>query len=248
MKYKVIDEKYLTLIQNIKKYFTSATDTIWDKRNKINIVTFQKEPLLVKSFKIPHLINKVAYSFFRDSKAKRSYTHSLRILKYVPKPIGYVEVYRFGLLYESYFVSQKYVYDFTIREVLNSDNFPNKNEILKQLANFTYTLHQDNIEHIDYSLGNILIKKIDEKYYEFKIVDVNRMHFKELNIEERLANFSRLFVKSEDFDKLIIHYASFAGIDKVEALEIANRIALQQHKKRVLKQKFLKFPIAKFSS
>ena len=55
----------------------------------------------------------------------------IKIKDFTPKPIGYIEFYKFGLLDESYFVSEKFDYDFTIREPLLDINFPNKNEILK---------------------------------------------------------------------------------------------------------------------
>ena len=70
-----------------------------------------------------------------------------------------IEFYKFGLLDESYFVSEKFDYDFTIREPLLDINFPNKNEILKIFAKFTFQLHEVGIFHFDYSPGNILIKK-----------------------------------------------------------------------------------------
>jgi len=33
----------------------------------------------------------------------------------------------------------------------------------------------------------------------FKIVDINRMEFKELTLQERLKNFSQLWAKNDDF-------------------------------------------------
>ncbi len=62
---------------------------------------------VVKYFKIPYFINKIVYTFFKKSKAQKSYEYALKIKDFTPKPIGYIEFYKFGLLDESYFVSRK---------------------------------------------------------------------------------------------------------------------------------------------
>jgi len=160
MKLKVNETKYKELLTQVRDYFEAAENTVHKARNEIKIIPYQDASLVVKSFKIPHFINKIVYTFFRDSKAKKSYANRLKIINFVPKPIGYIEFTKFGLLYDSYFVSEEFKYDFTIREPLLDVNFIDKEEILKAFALFTYTLHEQNIFHLDYSPGNILIKKV----------------------------------------------------------------------------------------
>ncbi len=239
MKYEVNEKKYSTLIKNIHTHFSQAEETLWDKRNKINILHHEGEILTVKSFKIPHFINKIAYTFFRNSKAYRSYHNSLRILDFVPKPIGYVEFFRFGFLHDSYFICQKYEYDFTIREPLLDKDFPNKALLLKQFAKFTHTLHINGIAHLDYSPGNILVKEISENQYEFKIVDVNRMKFKIYTKKESLESFSKLWAVDEDLKSIIEAYAKLIDMNKEEALSIVLQ-ASQKHKNKKNFKKRLK--------
>jgi len=240
MKYKVSDKQYEVLVKGIRRYFSEATNSIWDKRNKIKIISFSSEEITIKSFKIPHFINKIAYTFLRDSKAQRSYENSLRIKAFVPKSIGYAEFKKFGLIHDSYFLCEKYAYDFTIRELLTQKDFKDKENIFDQFAAFTYALHQEGVEHLDYSPGNILIKKMSEGHYEFKIIDVNRMRFKRLTQEECLGNFSKLWAKAEDLEIIIKAYAKHAKIDTKKALQIAAE-ASQKHKdKKNFKKKMLK--------
>jgi len=239
MRYEVSDTLYSDLIQNIRVYFAEAKNSIWDKRNKIKIISYDKEKLTIKSFKIPHILNKIAYTFLRDSKAKRSYDNSMKILEFVPKPIGYVEYEKFGLLHDSYFVCEKYAYDFTIREVLLQNNFENRDNIFREFAAFTHALHCKGVVHLDYSPGNILIKKMSDDLYEFKIIDVNRMTFKELTLEERLENFSKLWAKNEDLKCIIIAYSQFIDMDEESAVSIA-RNASQKHKDKKNFKKRLK--------
>ena len=184
-------------------------------------------------------MNKIAYTFFRDSKAKRSYDNSMKILEFVPKPIGYAEYKKFGLLHDSYFLCEKYAYDFTIREPLIRDDFEDRENIFKQFSVFTHALHLKGVVHLDYSPGNILIKKMDDDTYEFKIIDVNRMQFKNLTDIECLENFSKLWAQDKDLSIIIDSYAKLIKMHADEAFNSAVK-ASQKHKDKKNLKKRLK--------
>ena len=238
MKYEVSDKRYIAFVEDIRGYFEEADCNIYKGRNKIKVLSFLEEDIVVKSFRIPHVINKIAYTFFRDSKAKKSYVNSLKILDFVPEPIAYAEFFKFGLLYDSYFLCKDFKYDFTIREVLLNEEFPDRENLLKDFAAFTYALHEEGIEHVDYSPGNILIKRSKEGYI-FKIVDVNRMHFLHLDNQKRLENFAKLWASDEDITTIAKAYAQKIEMDEKEAVEIA-LYASQKHKERKNFKKRLK--------
>ena len=199
-------KKFEYFLCNIKQFFKENSNTIHKARNELKVIEHENKKLIVKYFKIPHFINKVVYTFFKKSKAQKSYEYALKIKEFTPKPIGYIEFYKFGLLDESYFVSEKFDYDFTIREPLLDINFPNKNEIFKAFAQFTFDLHENGIYHLDYSPGNILIKKENDNFI-FKIVDINRMKFLNMDLEKRAKNFSKLWAKDEDLEFIAKEYA-----------------------------------------
>jgi len=231
MVYKILDSRFKDFITNIKGYFKNSSHSIHKARNEIKIVEFEDKELVIKAFKIPHILNKVVYGFFRDSKAKKSYDNSIKIIDFVPKPIGYIEFKKFGLLFDSYFVSENFKYDLTIREPLLDIDYLNKEDIFKQFAKFTFDLHQNNILHLDYSPGNILIKK-DEDNYIFKIVDINRMQFRTLSLDERLKNFAKLWAKDEDLKIIIKEYAKLIDEDEQKCIDIALKYS-QMHKDRI---------------
>ena len=233
MKYKVRDTKYIDFIEKIRVHFRKSTNCLYTGRNTLKVLTYGDEKIVVKSFKIPHFINKIAYTFIRDSKAKKSYKHSLVISEFVPRPIGYAEFTRYGLIYDSYFLCEKYDYDFTIREPLKQHDFVNKEIIFNQFAKFTYTLHNRGVEHLDYSPGNILIKEILPKKYEFKIIDVNRMAFQVFTKEKRIQNFSKLWADDEDLISIVKAYAPLIEMDENEAIRIALE-ASDKHKQKKL--------------
>jgi len=232
MKYEASNSKYLGLLTEVKEHFSKSTESIYEGRNSLKIIQYAEQNLVAKSFKVPHIINKIAYTFFRDSKAKKSYIHSIKMLEFTPEPIGYIEYFKFGLLAQSYYVCKAYKYDFTIREPLVDVHFEHRNEVFKAFARFTYALHNYNIEHLDYSPGNILIKE-REGGYEFKVIDVNRMRFRQLNPVERIENFSKLWARNEDLKMIATHYATLIEMDKDEAIDIA----LNKNLKKRLKGK-----------
>jgi len=192
---------------NIKELFTLSKNSIHKARNELKTVTIKNVDCIIKSFKIPNLLNQFIYAYIRDSKAKKSYHYALKIQDFTPKPIGYIEFYHAALLKESYFISKEFKYDFTIREPLLDKAFPHRDEIFRAFSRFTLELHQQNIFHKDYSPGNILIKVLKNEEYLFKIVDINRMAFFTLNQKERAKNFSKLWADKETLRTMAEEYS-----------------------------------------
>ncbi len=206
------EEDYL---KNIREYFKSSSNSIHKARNELKTV----DERVIKSFKKPSFLKSIIYTL-TPSKAKRSYLYSLRLKEFAPKPLGYIEFYESGLLSDSYFVSEEFKYDFTIREVLLDKSFDNRENILKEFARFTYKLHEENILHLDYSPGNILIKK-EEDGYIFKIVDLNRMKFTTLTKNMRMQNFSKLWISDEDLKIVVKEYSLLYKRDEKDLIDIA---------------------------
>lgn len=223
MYYKISDNftQLTEQIKDIKSYFNDSKHSIHKARNELRVTKIDNVDVVIKSFKVPHLLNQIVYSFFRDSKAEKSYEYSLRLQALnisTPEPIAYIEFYRFGLLKESYFINRHIEYDFTIREVFNDPDFKDHDKILEEFAKFTYDLHQKGVLHLDYSPGNILIKKVDNEY-QFYLVDINRMKFQELDPIERFKNFSKLWAHTEDLTIIAKSYAEISGYNKVETIK-----------------------------
>lgn len=226
---------------NIKNIFNTAQESIHKARNELKIIELNGVKCVVKSFKIPHAINRVAYTFFRDGKAKKSYLNAIKLTELdvnTPEPIGIIELFSSGLLAESYFISVYEPYDFTIREIFHH-KVEDFQEILKQFAKFTYEIHQKGVWHVDYSLGNILITHQADKY-KFSLVDINRMEFKEILAYEGLKNFNKFWAK-DDNDLIILatQYAKLANLDEKKAVEIlvneAKRLEARVNLKRRIK-------------
>lgn len=238
-KYKNFENDFI----HIKEIFNSSGESIHKARNELKIIDLNGIKCVVKSFKIPHAINRIAYTFFRKGKAKKSYINAVKLTELgvnTPEPIGIIEFFSSGLLNESYFISLYEPYDFTIREVFHH-KVENFQEILKQFAKFTYELHQKNVWHVDYSLGNILVTK-QADIYKFSLVDINRMQFKTITPSQGLKNFNKFWAK-DDNDLVILAtvYAKLAKLDEKKSVEIlinkAKSLEARVNLKRKLKEK-----------
>lgn len=179
------------------------------KRNFIKNITVEGVEYNIKSFKIPNLVNKIVYRFFRKSKARRSFEYGNKLLKLginTPKPIAYIECNTWFTFLNSYYVSEQYDNDFTYRELIYNLDDPNSEEILRAFTRFTFKLHENGINFLDHSPGNTLIKKVGDNY-EFYLVDLNRMKFHTMSFEERMKNFAKLSPKDVMLDIMSDEYA-----------------------------------------
>ncbi len=227
-------------VENIEQYFQASSHVLYDQRNVIRVVEYEGENYVVKAFKVPNLINRFAYRYLRPSKAKRSFKYSLKIgAELSPEPIAYIEQNKKALLATSYYISKYFKYDHTIHEVLINKELENRSQILKEFADFTYNLHELEILHHDYSHGNILIKKSEgtEPDYEFKIIDVNRMEFKSLNLRARLENFARIKADDDDMAIIIGQYAKRLELNFETLLKDAKLYRDDFYQKRAIKHK-----------
>ncbi len=234
MSYKyTLNEKYTSFeneLLNIRDIFQNSHESIHKARNELKIIELHGIQCVVKSFKVPHIINRFAYTFLREGKAKKSYNNAVKLQKLnvnTPEPIGIIEFFQTGLLSQSFFIASYEPYDFTIREVFHH-KVDDVEEILKEFAKFTYEIHQKGVWHVDYSLGNILISKKEDGSYKFSLVDINRMEFKKIPPDEGLKNFNKFWAKFDtDLPLIAKEYAKLAGFNEEEAV----RIVLEEAKK-----------------
>lgn len=197
---------------HIQSIFSDDDHSIHKARNELKIIELNGIKTVVKSFKIPHFLNRIVYTFFRKSKAYKSYHNALTLKELgvsTPAPIALIEFFSLTLLAESYFISELFEYDFTIRTPL-LEPIVDKKQILSAFATYTYELHQKGVWHLDYSPGNILIKRTDAGY-EFSIVDINRMEFRSISALEGCENFNKLWASDEELEIIGAQYARLSG-------------------------------------
>ncbi|MBP0903898.1 lipopolysaccharide kinase InaA family protein [Mariniflexile gromovii] len=215
-------------------------------RNSLKLFKLNGLTLNVKSFRIPNIVNQIAYRFFRKSKAQRSfeYANKLKALHIgTPQPIAFYEFKTPFLFKKSYYISEHLDYDITYRELTTDLNYPNHEAILRAFTRFTYKLHEQNIHFLDHSPGNTLIQ-LNNGDYKFYLVDLNRMNFEPMDFETKIKNFSRLTIHKSMVEVMSDEYAKCSG-DDYEAVfnlmwQSTEEFQEKFHRKRRLKKK-LKF-------
>ncbi|WP_299608022.1 lipopolysaccharide kinase InaA family protein [uncultured Aquimarina sp.] len=224
--------------------FDSYTKILGDaERNVIKIVDLESKNYTIKSFKIPNIVNQVAYRFFRKSKAERSYMYANKLLDLgikTPFPIAY-EIRMTPLLFKkSFYVSELVDCDLTYRELTTDFSISDHESILRAFTRFTYELHKNGVNFLDHSPGNTLIKRTTEGY-EFYLVDLNRMEFGEMDFETRIKNFARLTIHESMIRVMSNEYAKCTGEEESEVFRLmwqyTQEFQNRYHSKRKLKRK-----------
>ncbi|MDH7447006.1 lipopolysaccharide kinase InaA family protein [Aquimarina sp. 2201CG14-23] len=245
-RFVVHDSKKL-LASDIKKAidnFEVYTEILGDaERNVIKIAPLEDKKATIKSFRIPNVINQIAYRFFRKSKAERSYMYANKLLEAgikTPFPIAY-EIQTTPFLFKkSYYVSELIECDLTYRELTTDFSISDHEEILRAFTRFTYELHKHGINFLDHSPGNTLIKRTANGY-DFYLVDLNRMEFGDMNFETRIKNFARLTIHESMIKVMSNEYAKCTGEKEAEIFKLmwqyTQEFQNRYHGKRKLKRK-----------
>lgn len=238
-----LDETSIKLISDVIKNFDEIEGGEGE-RNTIKNVSIRNLNLNIKSFKVPHLINRIAYSFFRKSKANRSFEYANDLIKKginTPKPYAYFEYSELNLLCKSFYVSEQLSYDLTYRELTTDLNYPDYDTILREFTRFTFDLHEKGINFLDHSPGNTLIKKNDTTgKYDFYLVDLNRMKFHTMSFEDRMKNFSKLTSRKDMVEVMSNEYAKLVNENEEEVFNemwsLTESFQKKYHKKSAIKK------------
>jgi len=237
--------KSIVLEGSISKFNTSGKVIFDGGRNQIKTHQIDDIIINIKSFKIPNLINKIAYRFFRKSKAHRSFEYAEKLTKLgvdTPKPIAYYEFTSLFFFNRSFYISEHLSYNLTFRELTTDLDYPNHEKILRAFTRFTFELHEKGVNFLDHSPGNTLIQS-NKNDYSFYLVDLNRMRFEQMDLNKRLKNFSKL-TNHQSLVKVMS--AEYAKLSKLPFDDVYKKMWFYteefqeklQRKKR-LKQKYL---------
>ncbi len=220
-----VNEKYGNLADFVKVMPTLFKNNygkiIYKGRNELREMNLNGVDLVVKSYRIPNIVNRIAYGIFRSSKAERSY-HYASLLRDngigSPEPVAYYTE-RKGLLFtHSYFISLKSECQYTYMDLIKHD-IPNAEKIVKAIAHVAAKMHEKGYLHKDFSRGNILFKEEKDNVL-VEIIDLNRIRFRKIGIEEGCKNFERLPATPQIHRWLAQEYALVRDFDPDKCYEL----------------------------
>lgn len=248
----IINPKYIAqekaILQLVNSFFDEGKLIVEGSRNTIKSNQLGEEKVNIKFFQKPGLFKSIIYSFFRSTKAKRSYDYANYLLNHnipTPFPIAYIEEQSaIGLLGNSYYISEQIDYDFTIRELIHDPLFPERDTIVEQFTAFTYKMHEAQVNFLDHSPGNTLIINKGGGNYDFYLIDLNRMKFESLSIAQRMDNFKKMWLSKQMIKVVAKKYAALSNqpIENIYPILMEKSIAF---KRKITKKKYLKRKIGR---
>ncbi len=211
---------FLPFIERLPEAFADQEGQLLYKgRNELRLMRYQGVELVVKSFQIPNIVNRIAYGFFRPSKAQRSFEYAERLRQLgigTPQPIGYYTERNGLFFHRSYYVSCRSCCSYTFADLLQQP-FAEEKDILQAIARTTAQLHEQGLLHRDYSRGNILFA-LTEQGVHVEIIDLNRIRFKQIDWKEGCRNFERLPLTERMLTILTKAYAQARGFNERQCL------------------------------
>ena len=196
--------------------------TLHAGRNLIRTATFvgaggDAIEVAVKAFRVPSRTQGFIYARLRPSKAFRSMEHAKRLVKLgigTPEPVASIEYEDAGCLRESYYICRYWPSDVDLIRLLyrGDSSGADTDSLLEHLARFTLLQHDNGVLHLDYNPGNILVRS-GEDGFDFALVDLNRLRFKALSVDDRISALVRLTTSVDHLRTIGRSYAVMHGTD-----------------------------------
>lgn len=203
-------------IREIADNFDSEGYLIYKGRNTLRRVDAEGRQLVVKRYKKPNIFQRVAYTWFQPSKARRAFDYGARLLSIgidTPAPAAWIERRRGGMTSEYFFFSEPT--DATSMAELATDGSPLPADAADALARFLASMHSRGFLHGDLNLSNILFTRTDGGAFNFTVIDTNRSKWtdREPTEKERVENLVRLSHNRTLLSDVARRYAAITGLN-----------------------------------
>jgi len=230
--------------KELPSIFNKEGDTLYADRNRIKqFVVDESDSILkkvvVKRYKFPNIIQRIVYSFFRQSKAKRAFHNAIKLRGFgidTPKEIAFLEEWKNGLFAYGYYLSG-YNNAPAIRERMNREDFDAV--MAEDFARFAAELHKKGILFHDLNSTNVLYHPQNDGHYRFSLIDINRMNFclgnKEISKKDCFENLTRFTGKMDLFKFVIRCYVKERNWDM--DVDINQGIAIKKKHDKHWKQR-----------
>lgn len=200
--------------------FPNGGKLLRDARNTVAV--YDGRNLVVKRFKRVAIIQAIAYTFFRPTKARRAYYYAERLLSLgiaTPKPVAFIEI-KEGMLFRRGFFISEYSSDadlLCLEQMTTSERKP----YVDAFVGFMLRLHKAGFMHGDSNLTNFMYHRENDGTLSFSTIDINRSHFlsSEPSHKQCLHNLVRLTHNRELLKEIVGAYALLRGWNEKESFD-----------------------------
>lgn len=222
------------LLQIPRLFSDNQGELLFSGRNQIRLFEVHGEKFVVKRFKRNDIFKTLIYTFFRKSKARRSYENAVELRKrgfHTPSEIAYIECTTCGLVTQVYYVCA-YTDGQPIRPRLIEQE-PFDESLAVAYARYVASLHEAGVLHRDLNPTNVLV----DAENHFELIDINRMRFFDGPVPKNdcMENLTLFYWLTPAYRFILNEYAHQRGwndADIAEAIRVKER-----HDKRWIRRK-----------
>ena len=173
----IINPEYRHLsdfVHSLPTIYDKEGELVYDERNQVRFFTVDGRTIVVKRFKKPMLHQRIDYTVFRPSKAKRAYQYGMKLVELgisTPTPIACVETFSKGLFLQGYLVTE-YCGDPDSRILREEPE--GHDELVEAVAKYLVDCHEKGFLHGDTNLSNFLYHQ-EGSTYHITAIDINRV-------------------------------------------------------------------------
>ena len=223
-------------IHSLPTIYDNEGELVYDERNQVRFFTVEGRTIVVKRFKKPMLHQRFDYTVFRSSKAKRAYLYGMKLVELginTPTPIACIEIYRKGLFYQGYLVTE-FCGDPDARILREEPE--GHDDLVEAVAKFLVDCHEKGFIHGDTNLSNFLYHK-EAPGYHITTIDINRSHFSpNPSKKECLESLFRLTHVRPTLKHIVSRYAALRGWDEASSIAVVmDKLERFEHRKKILK-------------
>lgn len=240
MKVIISDEyiQYKDFIERIPQTFDCLEgETLKNKRNSVKVFHHDGKAFVVKRFKRVNLLQSVAYTLYRPTKAERAYRFATEMRRRgisTPREIAYMEQTRCGLFSVGYFVCEQSMGTEAFTLLVDPEEFCRP--LADAIARYVVFMHSRGVLHGDLNSANFLFENTADGGYRFDVIDTNRSHFCDgmPSDDVCLENLKRFTHRRDLYRYFISRYAHERGWNEEETVEKALRL-LEKFENRKIK-------------
>jgi len=229
--------------------FEAGGETLYSDRNIIKRFSLDESDeilrnVIVKRYKYPNFFQRIAYSFFRKTKAERAFYNAGKLRSAAistPREIAYLKQWHRGLFGYGFFVSGADDAPPICDRLIELDPFDRV--MADDFASFAIKLHEAGILDHDLNSTNVLYHAAGAQYH-FSLIDINRIDFmpkgKPISRDDCLENLTRFTRKMDLFEYVIRCYAEKRNWDISSTLNRAIKIKRKHDRQRKHRKAFLR--------
>lgn len=208
-------ESMSDFVTSLPERFDRDGVEIFRSRNVVKRFTVDGTDYIVKRYRRPSLLNRIAYTLLRPSKAKRAFLYSFKFNNAgiaTPPGVAYLEVKSHGLLADAYFVSLNSRGSQAFEALVKTPDYDPA--LAKAVAEMMLRMHRAGIIHGDPNLKNFLYTAGGDGTCSLEVIDTNRSTFdRAMTRKQVIANLARVTHRRDLMETIVRHYASLVGSD-----------------------------------